>query len=206
MAWNHIIQDGHGTRNYAKVGHEGELSVVVHPHPPIDDDVLPLPFRSFFTLDNDGVTTDMRVNGSVTNQHFYIEASSEYNIYIKSISIIIADVNSQLNTFGNITALTNGILFKWSSQEIGDIVLNQALKTNFDFIRMSGNTDCGDGTNAGKYTNLSESSDGYAPCLDYGLKYGIRLTKGTKERLMFTIRDDITGIDAFNAIAYGIEL
>lgn len=210
MSWKVVLKDGTGQGHSCKISDEGELSVVVHPHPPRDEAISALPFRRFFTLDNDGVTTDMRVDGSVTNKVFSVNAITEYDLYIKSLSVVIADVNSQLNQFGNITALTNGIEFKWSSQTLGDIILQSAIKTNFDFIRLSGNTYFGDGTNAGKYSNLSGNSDGYAPFIDFksifGLQYGIRLKKGSTEKLVFTIKDNITGIDAFNVIAYGVEI
>lgn len=210
MSWSFYLKDGHGSGNVAKVNGEGELGVVVHPHPPRDEEIVALPFRSYFTLNGDGTTIDMRVNGATTNQQFTIEASDKYDRYIKSISVVIADVNSTLNNFGNIAALANGVEFKWSSLSLGDYILQESIKSNFDFIRLAGHTYFGDGTNAGKYSNLSGNSDGYAPFIDfkliYGLQYGIRIRKGTTEKLVFTIKDDITTIDAFNVIAYGIDV
>jgi len=38
------------------------------------------------------------------------------------------------------------------------------------------------------------------------LPWGLRLRKGTKDRLVFTVRDNITAIDQFDAIAYGLKL
>ena len=95
-----------------KVSKEGTVEVVVHPHPPFSEQVIPLPFRQFFT-DNGSDTgdEDMRVDGSVTNVDFYVEAQAGCDIYIKTIAIVIADAGATLNKFGNITALTNGVEF-----------------------------------------------------------------------------------------------
>ena len=136
------IEDGTGTGHFLKINGEGEASVVVHPHPPRDEDAVfgtPIPFRQYFT-DNgysDG-DNDMRVNGSSTNQLFFIQAEQEKDIYIGRVSIVIADASATLNKFGNLTALTNGVLFEWSSQELGTTVIHEGLKSNFQFVRLGG--------------------------------------------------------------------
>ena len=40
----------------------------------------------------------------------------------------------------------------------------------------------------------------------YGPPYGIRLRKGTTDRLIFTVQDDLTGLTTHNAIAYGVRI
>ena len=151
------LTDGHGTENKAKVGAEGEVSVVVHPHPPRDENAFvgtPLPFRQYFT--NDGYSTgssDMKVDGSTTNQVFFIQAEEERDIYVGRVSVVIADASATLNKFGNITALTNGVEFKWESQDLGSTVIHEALKTNFDFVRLGG----------GKPAFGDESGEGVGP-------------------------------------------
>jgi hypothetical protein len=78
------LKDGKGRGNLAKINGEGELSVVVHPHPPKDEDQNALPFRQYFTDDGTtGGSNIMAVNGSSTTVDFYIAAVPTNDIYIK---------------------------------------------------------------------------------------------------------------------------
>ena len=81
MAFKFVFEDGHGSGNKAKINGEGELGVVVHTHPPLDEDVTAYPFRQYFT--NDGTSTgsnDMVVDGSSTSQEFSIKAQQERDV------------------------------------------------------------------------------------------------------------------------------
>jgi hypothetical protein len=40
----------------------------------------------------------------------------------------------------------------------------------------------------------------------YGLPWGLRLKKGTNDRLVFRVQDDLTGLSTFNAIATGTRI
>ena len=206
------IVDGYGKGNKAKINGEGELTAVIHQHPPRDESELAVPFRQRLT--DSGVASgdsDMTVNGSTTNQEFYVTASADFDIYIKSLSVIIGDGGSPaLNLFGALSALTNGVEIRWDSQQEGNTVIHDGIKTNLEFIRMGFATGAvGTGTDA----YLADVSGGgseksYIPQIDFtqqfGLPWGIRLRKGTEERIVFVVRDDLTGLTTFDAIAYGI--
>jgi hypothetical protein len=184
---------------------EGSIRAVVHPHPPLDETVVSAPFRQYFT--NDGTSSgsnDMLVNGSSTAQEFYIKASSTQDIYINRVSVLIADAGAALNQLGSITALSNGILFQWQNDVLGDTVIHEGLKTNFDFIQLSG------GKPAFRASNVSESSDAFIPVIDideiFGIPYGLKLRKSSNDRLVMRIRDNVSTLDELNMIAYGIRL
>jgi hypothetical protein len=207
------LSDSHGTSGAAKVNGEGELGVVVHPHPPQDEVVTVLPFRQYFT-DNGSITgsNDMIVDGSTNSVDFYIKSVPDYEIYINSISLEIGDSGSpNLNGFGALSALTNGIEWVFFSQNNADYQLHDGIKTNKEFIRLSnGRGAFGDGTNA----FLADVSGGastksYLPIIDisenFGMPWGLRLRKGTTDKLIFRVRDALAGLDIFNAIAYGIR-
>lgn len=206
-----IIEDGRGSENTVYVNEEGSLEVVVHPHPPKDDTNLAEPFRQYLTdTGKAGGSNDMRVNGSTTNIDFFVTADEHVNIYIKSISIIIADAGAALSEFGNLSSLTNGVEFCWETQDKGTVVIAESLQTNFDFVRLAvGEPSFGDGTTAFTASNISGQSEGFLPVIDFekifGLQYGIKLRKGTKDRIFFRIKDNVTGVDQFDAIAYGIK-
>jgi len=206
------IIDGFGTGTRAKVDDEGQLHVIVHPHPPKGEQITAIPFRQYFTDDGTNVgSNDMKVDGSTTNVDFYITASTSKDIYIKTLSFVIADASAVLNKFGNITALTNGVKFEWVTNDQGIVEIHEGLKSNFDFIRIcGGNPGIGTGTNSFRASNVEGNSEGYIPTMNmsitFGLPYGVRLRKGTKDSLRFTIRDNVTGVDAFNVVGYGIQI
>lgn len=199
--------------NFLKINGEGEASVVVHPHPPKDEEVFPVPFRQYLTDDGSSAgDEDMTVNGATTNVPFYIKASPLYDIYVKSISIVIGDGGSPaLNKFGALTALTNGIEWNFFTQEEGNYALHPGIKTNLEFIRLGVDT-AGIGTGTDAF--LADVSGGgtektYLPTIDmnetFGMTWGLRLRKGTTDRLIFKIKDDLSGLTTFNAIGYGIR-
>ena len=194
--------------NIAKVDEEGAIHVIAHPHPPLEEQVHSKPFRQRFT-DVNGVA-NMNVNGSVTNVSFSINASEDYDIFVKSIFVEIADGGSPaLNKFGALASLTNGVQWIYFNQNEGSYLLHEGIKTNKEFIRL-GNETHGIGTGTDAY--LADTSGGgtekaYLPIIDvgelFGMQYGLRLRKGTTDRLTWKVRDDLTGLVTFDAIATG---
>lgn len=207
------ILDGQGRGNRLKVNGEGEAHVVVHPHPPKDETLEPLPFRQYFTLTGESSgDNDMAVDGSSTNQVFSISATEDTNIYIKYISVVIGDGGTvALNKFGSLSELTNGVSWSWFNQKEGSYELHEGIKTNLEFIRIGANTK---GIGTGTDAFLADVSGGgteksYLPNIDtsqtFGLTWGIRLTKGTTDSINFTVKDNLTDLTTFNIVGYGIR-
>jgi len=199
-------------KHQLSIDEDGTIGVVVHPHPATDDTNV-LPFSQSFT--DTGISTgddDMQVVASLASpSEFWIQASSSRDIFIKTVSIEISDASATLNKFGNITALTNGVEFLHSTNDNGEITINGSLKSNFDFVRLAqGNPSFGDGAGAFRAGNVSGTSEGYIPVIDFslvfGMPYGIRLRKATNDKLIFKVQDDTTGVDSFTAIGYGIQI
>jgi hypothetical protein len=197
-----------------KINGEGELSVVIHQHPPIDEDVAGLPFRQYFTTDGlKSGSNDMTVNGATNSVDFYITASPDFDIYIKYITVEIGDGGAPaLNKFGALNALSNGVAFYWDTQIEPLYELHEGIKTNKEFIRIASDTGAiGTGTDA----YLADVSGGgteksYLPNIDmkeiYGLPWGLRLRKGTLDKIIFRVQDNLTGLTTFNAIATGTRI
>jgi hypothetical protein len=193
---------------------EGEIGVVVHQHPPIDEKISALPFRQYFTTDGfKSGSNDMSVDGSINFVDFYIKASTEYDIYIKYITTEIGDGGAPaLNKFGALPALTNGLAFLWDTTEEPLYELHEGIKTNKEFIRIASDTSAiGTGTEA----FLADVSGGgteksYLPNMDmaelYGFNWGLRLRKGTNDRIVYRVQDNLTGLSTFNSIATGIRI
>jgi hypothetical protein len=200
------IIDGGGTKTSLRIDDEGAIGAVVHPHPPRDEVKSPDPFRQYFT--NNG-SNDMLVDGSITPVDFTINASSEYDVYVGTMSVIIADAAATLNKFGNLAALTNGVEIFWETQDKGVVQIHEGLKTNLDFMRLSGGEPAiGTGADSFKADLSGGGADAYLPMIDiqdiFGLQWGLRLRKGTTDKIVVRIKDNVSGMDQFDIIAYGI--
>lgn len=204
------IIDGYGTGRRLKLEDEGQVGVVVHPHPPKNEESASIPFRQYFLQDGAG-TNDMRVDGSTNSVEYSILSSNTKDTYIKTLSVLIADASATLNKFGNIDALTNGVEFSWVTQDLGSVQLHEGLKSNFDFVRLAvGQPAFGNTTNAFRANNVAGNSEGYIPTIDlsitFGLPWGLRLRQATTDKITLTIKDNVAGVDAFNVIGYGLQI
>lgn len=192
----------------ASVSSENTLLTQDQGLPPISPKGRGVVFRQFLTADGTASgSNDMQVDGSTTPVEFWVPANSTYDLYIANISFVIADASAVLNKFGNITALTNGCDLEYFTDG-GTNTIGTALKSNFDFVRLClGNPPFGDGAAAFRASNVESTSEGYIPVLNFsqvfGFPYGIRLRPGTSDKLIVRVNDNTTGVDAFNAIAYG---
>ena len=220
MSRNSNIVDGGGSGKYIKVNDAGYILTQNSIVPPNDIRDLQIIYRKFLTLNGDGTTIDMIVDGSTTPQKFYIEASSENDIYITSLSIIIQGALLDLDQdfAGSNAALTNGFNMYYEDQN-GLINIGTDLTTNFKFITLcQGNPNFGDGTNAFVIPGLTaggknQAARGIIPILDFnevfGFTYGLKLLRGSNNRLVLEVNDDLpndVGLNpGMNIIAYGFE-
>lgn len=200
-------------QNGLKINGEGEIAVTIHQHPPLEEAVEAFPFAQWFT--DDGLssgTNDLRVDGSTTPQRFYISARQDADIFIKTISVRISDAGANLNEFGALAALTNGVSFEYVGGTTGTVVVQDEIKTNLDFIRLGISTPAiGGGTDAFKADLSGGGADTYLPVIDlsvtFGFDWGVHLRRGSLDRLQFTVNDDLsTGIDALNIRGFGSQV
>ena len=187
------------------IDNEGNLNTVAHKRPPLAQNTTLLPLREYFT--NNG-SRDMDVDGSVNPVDFSINANANRQISVKSMFVSIVDAGATLSEFGNIPALTNGVEFIWQSQDFGEIVIADELKSNYDFVALGGGQPAfGNQANAFKAQNVIGVEEAYLAFVDFqvlfGFEFGIPLRKGTKDRLLFRINDDASPVFSFRAIAYG---
>ena len=201
------LQDGSGSGEQAWVK-DNALVVTQYGCPPLIPQKNKI-FRQYLTTNGepDG-TFDMRVDGSSTPIEFYVPAHPDNDRYISAVSFEIADGGAALNEFGAITALTNGCDFEYiRTSEI--VVIQSGLKTNWNFIRMCrGFPAFGDAASAFRANNVSGSSEGFIPVFDFVSllpPYGLKLDRGSSQKLILRVNDDVEGVDAFDAIAFGFE-
>lgn len=209
MIKSNIVDNRNG--NSLKVEGDGGINTYIVPRPPIDTDQIILPFSQYLTTNGESTgATSMLVNGSTNNVNFYITAKS-YDVYINSISFVIADAGALLNQFGALAALTNGLDFYYFNQANGNYVIESAIKTNFDMIRLANFEPAfGTSTNAFQLTNAVSAAEAFVGVIDlediFGLQWGLKLRANTTDRVGFIIKDNITGLDAMNMKCYGIRV
>lgn len=194
-------------RNQLKIDKFGNAQTISHFHPPQEENVIELPFREYFTDVNN--SKNMAVNGAPSVE-FAINASNDFDIYIKNIIIEIGDGgNPALNEFGALGELNNGVEWVWSTSDEPDYTPHEGITTNKDFIKIAiGTIGIGSGTDA----FLADVSGGgteksYLPIIPlsdlFGMVHGLRLKKGSKDSIKLIVRDDLTGLLTFNAIGTG---
>ena len=212
MAIDIKIVDGDGSGNRAKVNDAGYIFTQNSNLPPVDNREQQLLYRQFLTLNGDGTTTDMIVDGSTTPQLFTINAIPDKDIFITSLSILIQGGGLSLgDNFAGGVALTNGVRMYYEDQN-GEVNIGTDLTTNFSFTRLcQGNTPFGDNANAFIKT---DGTPAIFPTLNFkkvfGFTSGLRLLRNTTNRLVLEVNDDLPGTvgasPAFTIIANGFEL
>lgn len=187
------------------------LLTVTEPHPPFGKSKTYL-FRQYMTLDGTSTgTSNMKAVGTLAIPiKFYVPAGKNDDRYITNISFVIAGAGATLSEFSTIAALINGCKLYYE-RESGEKVIHDALKTNFDFVRLClGNPAFGDSAAAFRASNVVGTSEAYIPVLDLTRllpPYGIKLDAGSNQRLVLEVRDDTTSasVVAFDAVCYGFD-
>lgn len=209
MALNVNIHDGK-TGQHAHIENNA-LVTVNEPHPPFGKSKTYL-FRQYMTTDGTATgTSSMKVVGTLAAPvKFYVSAGKNDDRYITNISFVLAGAGATISEFCTDPALANGCRLYYE-RERGEKVIHDALKTNFDFIRLSlGTPAFGSGADAFRATNVVGTSEAFIPVVDLTRlmpPYGIKLDAGSNQRLVLEVRDITTAasIVAFDAIAYGFD-
>ena len=191
------------------VNDDGSINVFLNPAPPRETVVNAVPFAEYLKLNGTG-SESFLLNGSVTSQDMFIKAQ-DIDIYINTLSFIIADAGATLRNFGALAALTNGLEFYFFNQENGLYTIESGLKSNLDFIRLANFEPAfGTGAEAFQGKDVIGASEGYFGIIDledvFGLPWGIRLRANSTDRIGFIIKDNISTIDLMNIKAFGIKV
>ena len=190
----------------------GVMPIVEYPAPPIDNLQVMRPFRQYLTATGEpSGSRDMRVNGSVTPIPFYVKSSQTHDRYISTISFVIADAGATLNNFGNLAALVNGCRLSYFADE-GEIVIEDSLKSNFDFVFLCGGQPAfGDAAGSFRANNVVGTAEGYLPILDFEkmfrFRWGLRIKNASNQKVQLLIRDAISAVlvDGFYSVVSGFE-
>lgn len=193
-----------------RVNHEGAVGNVEHAHPSLEDAVNLLPFRVDFEQAGNAQMAGA-VGTLAAPQEFSVDAVSTYDTWIKTISTEVTDTNPSASLFGSLPRLTNGVSFVWVSEGIERVLAT--VRSNFELIRF-GSTSTpawGVGANAFTVTNaIGQNDDSYLISVDLnallGFRWGLRLRKGTNDRILWRVQDDLDGLLSFTSICGGTQL
>jgi len=200
------ISDGTGTKQGVKVNGDHALYTTQIPYPPVVPQ-LNKPFRQYFTDDgtSDG-SNSFVVDGSSTDFDFWINATNTDDRYIAQLNFIVGyGATGKPSEWCDGAALTNGFRIFYEAPE-GEIDIHEGVKSNQDMFRLS----FAPIPTSWEVRHVNAANDfGYFIHMDItkmGFPFGIKLDKGTNQKLIIRLRDNMTTLtDSFNCIAYGSD-
>ena len=198
------LLDGGGTGREALVDDQNGLVVSLLACPPLVQQKNRV-FRAYFM--NAAGSEDMGVDGS-TPVDFFIPASDAADLYITRVDVLVGYGASAypFEWADSGGALANGHRFFYD-RETEQVDIHDAVQRNSDLMRLFVAEML---PTAWEIRGLGAGNDyGYVGSIDLlGMMppYGVKLDLGSSQRLVWQIRDDLTGhTDTFNAVAYGFE-
>jgi len=202
------LNDGNGTAKKAKVLDDNELLVSVNPTPPLIQSKVYI-FSQFLTTDGTSSgSNDMGIDGSSTNVEFYLKADEEEDAFVTKLNFIVGyGASAYLYDFADSGGpLTNGINIYYTDS-YNDVITIANITRNYSFLRFS--LLSGIIPTAWELRNLGALNDyGYMCSIDLSSlvsPYGVKLDRGTRQKLSILIRDDCTDADIFNCRAFGFR-
>ncbi len=208
MLKSNIVDPRYGTSS--RVDRQGNITVACN-HPDVPSIGTANTYRYLSgSLGTDGLDSGVisqRINGSVDDKIFYIESSQDYDIHIMNISILVADGNTSHDKWGAIDPLTNGYsMYIFEGGEY-TYILNK-VKTIGQMIAYAGFKDgYGSATTSWELSNWNGSADASTVNIPIGeyIPGGLRLGRGTKDRLVSVVSDNFNPLTECWVRVYGYK-
>jgi len=209
MSLDTRILDGTGHGTYARVDISQRLEVAPNqPDLPKVGSVSRYRFYSSLlgSTGADSGTTNMSVNGSSTAQEFYIEAHADYDLHITCTVIIISDSTVVHNKFGSINALSTGWDLKITEAGDDTFIIKKAT-TGGEVIAQAGFPsplgDLDKSWQFDKWTAADDTATVVAFPIADAVPGGLRIGRGTKDRIASVVNDNLIGLADFSVRAIG---
>ena len=172
-------------------------------------------FRQYLTIEGTPAgDNDMGISGAVTPVEFFVPASQYADRFITNLSFsIVCGAQPEMWEFADAnTALANGIRLYYTDTNKNEVDIHDAMVSNWDIVRLARGTPTisgGKPADAFVARNVAATTDwGLIPNVDlsaYMPPYGVKLDKGTMEKIALVINDDCTDADTFNVLAFGFD-
>jgi len=174
-----VATDPAGALRYLEKDPDGNLKTSKSGIP--NKTIIPVPVYLL-----DGSTQSLAVDGSVTPAVYSFVNGDSFNWYITELRVVLWDgAIKTLTSFGDLTGLTNGLLFEWDidgvDYEIANPINNKELLASFRENYNDGNT----GNNF--------AAEQAVVSLYLRFKEPVCLENGDEIRA--TVRDNLTGLD-----------
>jgi hypothetical protein len=203
------LADGRGAGHEVAVLSDNSLLVtpnLYNPLPPPGTNSQ-LRFYSGYlgTTGIDSGTLNANVNGSVTQEKFYLASSLTYDIRITKLLIYIQDGTVSHSGFGALAALTNGIDIV-AIEGAEETYLVKSAKTFADLITQTfAERPFGGDATSFELSSVSGSEDAQVLPYDLGaiIPNGIRIGRGGIDRLELRVNDNLTALTTFNVRVAG---
>ncbi len=163
--------------------------------------------RKLDTVGDGTGSNNQGVDGSSTNQHFFLNAGSNNDIHMISAEIVIKDSSISHDKFGALNALTNGWDLKIRESGV-ETTLMDAVKTGGDLILQSGLFNpFGTGSELNEIPVTGVSEGAQVATFDFGklVPEGLRLGRTSLDRIESIVKDDLTGLIDFYVLCMGYE-
>lgn len=145
---------------------------------------------------------DLNVDGSITPQIFTVQVGAVSNLQLDVTRLMLhmeTDGLVDLNKFGDLAALTNGVVIRrvdGTTRNIFNIKTNGEMRNLcFDWaVDVASNPSQGQNGVGFRYTFAGQD------------KHGVAVRIGAGDELQLIVQDDLTGLDKFRVIAEGHEV
>lgn len=205
MAVKSHIVNGSGKRVAATVNDDRALYVT---HIPlrlgtVSAELLTAQKVLFTRMTNDAGSADMNVNGSVTNQSFYIPSQPDRTYVVNSFRFVLNDENMTISSnesrrFGSASGsdLPNGITFSVNQGGITTNLFINPVQTIGDFLFY-----------VDEYDNLPDSVAAGVDLLtfDFHMPVPIILPIGSQDNVVLTVRDNLSTLNFFQVYVKGYQ-
>ena len=197
-----LIDGGLGNQRAAIVDENNHLGVATY-EPTLYLDGKPSKFQFYSQyLGSTGVIAEAIPNGNAdmgvvgAPSSFFISADADFDIRIMQVVITIADTGVAHNTFGGVAALTVGWDLFLEEAGTKTFLINKA-KTSGRVIEQSGGfSPFGAGATSWQLTKWTANEDAHVIQFNIGglVPGGVRIGRGTKDRIVSVVNDDISGL------------
>ena len=155
---------------------------------------------TFYSKFKNGGSDDLGVNGSITPVEFTLEDIPSTDFLLQRVTFLIgADAIVDLDQFGGLAALTNGVLFR-ANGDIVELTAEVPIKTNGDAILVSSNVELETVVFAAVQKTAIYGT------WDFTETYNDNAPVIKNKDLKIIVRDDLSLIDYFKVSCHGIVL
>lgn len=156
------------------------------------------PEKFIYSMLRDDASFEMAVNGSLGSPVIFEYVAPE-PVLMSRINLQINDILPTADKFGGIAALTNGVLIQIRDTDdttLIDFSDNIGIKANHDFVLLAGiDVDIVSGGGVGLVAVRFTVS-----------KAGNLLRLETGQKFVLVVRDNLTGLDSFEAMVQGVTV